>query len=152
MKIEFNKLNAKAIIWGFLTDIVGTFVFGFIFSLVVISLYAANGGNIDNIDNLMKSYYVSVPLMSVSLFFGLAFTVLGGYITGRIAKGYEMLNSIAVGIIEVAFGMLLSISGSSYPLWYNVIGFVLMIPATYLGGMIAKRLNIIASFQKIKAE
>ncbi len=136
MKIEFDKLNAKAIILGFLTYAISTIIFSALIGLVVGIFYALNGG--DNIREYIKSYSTGISFLLLSVFYYLAFTILGGYVAGRIAKGYEIFNSITVGMVEVILGIL-TISDSSYPIWYKVIVFLLIIPAAYLGGILARR-------------
>lgn len=138
MKIEFNKLNPKAIILGFLADNVATIVFTFIMFFVLTFLYAMNGGNIDDPNKLLKMYYSSIPLLLTTFVVGISFTVMGGYIAARIAKGYEVLNSVVVGVIDIIIGAF-SFFEHTYPVWYQVLALLLAVPAAYLGGILAQK-------------
>lgn len=136
MKFEFNKLNVKAIIWGFIADIGASTIFAFVFGIIAGVLYALNGGSAGN---FRVDYYANIPSMLISLIIGLLCTTVGGYVAGKIAKRYEVLNSLAVGVLGLVIGVLFAFS---LPLWYNLLGFILVIPSAYLGGVIAKHQNI----------
>lgn len=71
-----------------------------------------------------------------SFVLGTLSTVVGGYIAVRIAKTVPYLNALAFGVLGIVFGALMA---EGLPLWFNVLGFALVLPAALLGGHIAKR-------------
>jgi hypothetical protein len=140
-----GKLKIKAIVIGSVIDIVGSLVFGAIFSIVMGVLHAMNGKDISSFE---RDFYSNVPAMTFGLIIGLLFTVLGGYCSARIAKENEKINAASVGV--VGFITCLPFIGS-LPLWYNAASLILVIPAAYLGGMIAlfRKNKIVATPPKI---
>jgi uncharacterized membrane protein YeaQ/YmgE (transglycosylase-associated protein family) len=81
---------------------------------------------------ISKQPVTSLPLM-VSLVIGLLGAFAGGYVTARSAPQEPMLNVIALGVIIIVIGAVLA-AFSSFPLWYNIASFALVVPFTYAGG------------------
>jgi hypothetical protein len=77
----------------------------------------------------------SVSGLLLSLIIGLGCTFLGGYVAGRIAKKAEVLQGALVAGAGLVLGLVLHESGTS--LWYEVLGYVLIIPAGMAGGYAA---------------
>ncbi|HEY5809764.1 MAG TPA: hypothetical protein VIT67_17440 [Povalibacter sp.] len=71
-----------------------------------------------------------------SLILGTFSTVVGGYLAGHFAKTLPYMNAFAFGLFGLVFGALTT---DEMPLWYNILGFGLMLPAALFGGHIAKR-------------
>ena len=71
-----------------------------------------------------------------ALAYGTITTILGGYLAARLAKRLPYFNAGALGLASVAVGILLS--GSS-PLWFDMVGFFVTLPAALFGGHLAKR-------------
>ena len=70
-----------------------------------------------------------------SLILGTLSTIVAGYVAARIAKKEPYLNAGVVGVLGIAIGLIFS---ADYPLWFNVLGFLLVIPAALLGGHLAR--------------
>ncbi len=68
---------------------------------------------------------------------GIIALIAGGYITAKIAKASYYLNAGVVGLLSVLITMLAYNGG--YPLWFNIIGFLFLIPAALLGGHLVKK-------------
>ena len=69
-----------------------------------------------------------------ALVIGLLTTVLGGYICAKYGKAAPYKNSIIFGFFGVAIGLMLA---TFDPMWFDILGFVTVIPAAVLGGYIA---------------
>lgn len=72
----------------------------------------------------------------LSLVFGTASTVLGGYLAARLARTVPYFNALAFGMLSVALGLL---TADHLPTWYRIVAIVITIPAALVGGQIAKR-------------
>ena len=70
-----------------------------------------------------------------SLILGTLSTIVAGYVAARIAKREPYLNAGVVGVLGIVMGLLLS---KDFPLWFNVLGFLLVLPAALLGGHLAR--------------
>ena len=71
-----------------------------------------------------------------ALVYGTVTTILGGYLAARLAKRLPYFNAGALGLASIAIGILLA--GTS-PLWFDVVGFFVTLPAALFGGHLAKR-------------
>lgn len=74
--------------------------------------------------------------MVPSLVLGTLTTVIGGYLTARIAKTLPYMNSLAFGLLGIVIAVL---TAQDLPLWYSVLGIGSLVPAALVGGYIAKR-------------
>ena len=76
-----------------------------------------------------------------ALVFGIATTVLGGYVTARLARQVPLLNACALGIVGVLLGLSLSGPADS-PVWFNAIGYIAIVPAAIFGGYLGRRARV----------
>lgn len=74
--------------------------------------------------------------MVPSLVLGTLTTVIGGYVTARIAKSLPYMNSLVFGVLGI---IIAALTAQDLPLWYTVLGFAAILPAALLGGHVAKR-------------
>src|SRR4249919_19204 len=65
-----------------------------------------------------------------SVVLGSVTTAVGGYVVARIARSYPYFNALALGLLGAVFGLLF---WPQYPLWFNLLGLLLVVPATLLG-------------------
>jgi hypothetical protein len=72
----------------------------------------------------------------VTALIGTLTLILGGYVTGRIAKQYPIYNSLALGVLFVLLGIIL---WSRNTFWFNVGGIISALAAPYIGGVLASR-------------
>lgn len=127
------KIKFKAVFFGFLVDIVGSFTVGLLIISIFLGLYCVlQGIPLDEIETYLTSSLFS-HIMTITI--GLYFTFLGGVVAGKIAKSDEMLNASAVGIVGVL--CYLVFWSNETPLWYNVIALIFTIPAAMLGGKLS---------------
>lgn len=76
------------------------------------------------------------PFLIGSAVLGTLTTVIGGYLAARLAGTLPYMNAFAFGVVGIVLGAVMS---KGLPLWYNVLGFTIVLPAALLGGHIAKR-------------
>ena len=77
----------------------------------------------------------STSFLLGSAVFGTLSTVLGGYVAARIAKTRYYANAGVIAGLGILIGVL---TAKEYPFWFNVVGFILVLPAALLGGHLAK--------------
>lgn len=123
-----NKISFKAVIVGAVVDNSVTF---FIMNLLAAALLST-GITEDEFMARMKS----TNGMLLGLILGPGCTVLGAYVAGRIAKRAERLH----GALVAAAGMLVALifRDSGIPVWFDIAGFALMLPAGLGGGYLAE--------------
>lgn len=129
---KFYDIKFKAVIVGAIVDNAGTFLF----MTILASALLSTGLSVDQVMNRMKS--MSGQLLE--LIAGLGWTVLGGYVAGRIARRAEVLQ----GALVAALGMIVALifwEGGT-PVWVNIAGFAGMLPAGMGGGYLAYRRRI----------
>ena len=137
------RVQPKAVILGFLVDFVGTFVVMAIIGGIAGFVYAMNDGDISAFE---ESIYSNTLLMLFTVLLGSGFTVLGGYIAGRVARESLLFNASLVGVAGIAIGVFF---WGDAPLWYDMTGFLLAVPAACLGGLIAlkREASVVPSHQ-----
>ena len=63
-------------------------------------------------------------------------TIVGGYVCAKVANRLPYMNAAALGVVGLVVGVLLA-DGDS-PLWFNVLGLLVVLPSALLGGHFAK--------------
>ena len=128
----------KAVLLGTLVDIGGTALASIAIGTIVGVILALLGVSETEVDaRLIQSYTFLIG----SLIIGLGFTFLGGLVAARLAKAAKMMHSSAVGVIGLLLALVFygPMDFGSYPLWYSLTAFILMIPIATFGGYVAKR-------------
>ena len=130
-----SEISVKGVLLGVLADVAGSTVSG----IIMIPIF---GGNIlteemsdKELDEAIHAMTQGNEFLLTSLVVGLIFTVIGGYVAARVAKKGIYLNSGMVGVIGVVLGILLA---GETALWFDVAGFISVIPAALVGGYLFK--------------
>ncbi len=132
--IDIKKLNAKAIITGFMVDIIGTLIAGAVIGIVAIILMASSG---ESAEQIASDLLASKAFQNLSLFIGFSCTFLGGYVAARIAGRDELTNAFAAGVLSTLFSVIITLFAETAGLSdYAIILFV--IPFAVLGGYLKK--------------
>ena len=129
---ENKRIRIKAVVLGCLTDLSGSLAVGLVYGVVLGISMAVKGIPQEEIGTRLQGLIVLIP----SFFIGFGFTLLGGFVAGRIAKHSESLHGGIVGAIGILLGFLFY---GSFPLWYNIISFAGVVPAGMAGGYLAKQ-------------
>jgi hypothetical protein len=117
-----------AIAAGWLADLTLSLIFGAIIGAIV----AGEGATPEEVSRRMNA---SVELMLSSLFVGLSFTGVGGYVAAAIAKQQHLRHAAAVGLLSLGLGLSFSLGApSTQPLWVTTVGLLLTVPFAVFGG------------------
>jgi peroxiredoxin len=126
-----KEIRVKALLLGVLADFGGGVVTGILMGIFGGIIFFSKSISGDGLDASSFGNVFRIP----SLVFGWGFTILGGYVAGRVANQSEVLHGGLVGAINIPLGLLFAFA---CPLWLNVIFFALIIPCGMAGGLIAK--------------
>ena len=74
-----------------------------------------------------------------SLIFGNISVVVAGYIAAKFGKLAPYKNSIVIGVTGVIVGLFFI---NTYPMWFNILAFLTVVPAAMLGGYFIARKNV----------
>jgi hypothetical protein len=121
-------------------DNLATFVAGsLLVSLFAAQLARQHGGELP--EDELESLLASTAFLVASLTVGLLCTVFGAYVGARRAACFCIRHGAWIAVGSAIVGLVLyaaSGPGSSRPpLWFDLVGFSLMIPAGALGGLLA---------------
>jgi hypothetical protein len=89
----------------------------------------------EQIARLLQPLYQDVRYLTIGLILGTLSTVLGGYLSARLAKSVPYYNALAFGAVSLLVG---SFTSAEVPLWARIVGLGLTLPAALLGGYLAK--------------
>jgi hypothetical protein len=129
---ENAGIRIKAVVLGFVTDLGCSLTVAFAYGLILGVSMALKGIPPEEIHTQLQGPVVLIP----GLVFGFGFTILGGYVAGRIAKYAEILHGGIVGGIGIILGVFFY---GSLPLWYSIVSFAGVIPAGMAGGCLARQ-------------
>jgi hypothetical protein len=129
---QSKRISLKALLLGFLTDIGGSLVCGIGLGIVWGIALAARGVPA----NQIAAHFQGMAFFVTSLVLGFGFTVLGGYVAGRVAKRSEMLHGGIVGGIGIVFGILFA---AALPLWCTIVSSAGVVPFGMVGGFLARQ-------------
>lgn len=131
-----ERVNIKGVALGVLADIGGSVLA----SILLLSWFVGDAIAPDlppeEAERIMQRLAQDGAFLILNLLLGLAFTGLGGYVAARVAGRERYLNAGLVGVISLALGVLF---GGQAPLWFEVAGFLLILPAALYGGYLADR-------------
>ena len=125
--LKLSDIKFKAVIVGAIVDNAGTLLLMTILATALVS----TGLSEDEVMSRMKS----TSGLLLGLIIGLGFTVLGGYIAGRIARQHERTHGALVAVIGMVIALIFRDGGD--PAWFDIAGFAGMLPAGILGGRLA---------------
>jgi hypothetical protein len=126
-----RRINIKAVAWGVLTDTGGSLVVGAILAIITVVVLAMNGTP----KNEIEAYLHGPIILILGMIIGFCFTVLGGFIAGRVSRNFEVLHGGIVGFIGIIIG---SLFWTTLPLCYKSVSLLGVVPLGMLGGRIAK--------------
>lgn len=129
----------KAVLFGVLTDIVGTSAASLILSIVWGITLAAGGASAEDIMESAGNIDPGSPFAIVSYLIGAAFSFLGGYVCARVARYDELKWASIVAVISVVSGLLISSQAQAGEL--NVLLSILSIAAVMAGAWLGARHN-----------
>jgi len=132
-----RRFRWKAVLIGAATDLICSAIAGVVL-VVVFSVVAATseGSAEDTLDRLGQSW----SFLLISMVVGGSFTVLGGYVAGRLARHSFLKHALAAGGLSLVLGILLFRSDDGpYSGVVAILGYGLHLPLAMLGGWLAWR-------------
>jgi putative membrane protein (TIGR04086 family) len=136
----FEGLRPRAILLGVIVDNLATLLS----SLVLVSYFAAQQGLGQDgqiSEEALEGIASSQEFLLASLAVGLACTSLGGFVGARRAGSSFARHGGWIGVGSALMALVLSLSSgpapSPPPLWLELAGYLLVIPAGVLGGLLA---------------
>ena len=126
-----RRFDWMAIVIGALTDTIGTIFFMSLYGVIAAFVSDAQHLPSSEMEARLQRPAVTIALMIV----GLGFTVLGGYVAGKISKIRQVMHGGIVGVVGIVLTLL---SWGSAPLWYDIAALATVVPCGMLGGRIAE--------------
>src|SRR5262245_57903522 len=134
-----QRFRWKAVLLGALTDIGGSTLAGFVLIVVYTLMYAPGAGT-DAAQEMLQQLAGSWPFIMISMVVGGCFTVLGGYVAGRIARHSFLKHAIVAGALSLVLGFLrFRADEGPYSGVVSLLGYGLHLPLALLGGWLAWR-------------
>jgi hypothetical protein len=132
-----RRFRWKAVVLGAATELVGSATAGVVLVVIFSILAASDDGSTERaLERLGQSW----PFLMISMVVGGGFTVLGGYVAGRIARHSFLKHALAAGGLSLALGILLFRSDDGpYAGVIAVLGYGLHLPLALVGGWLAWR-------------
>gem|GEM_PF-6052647 len=127
-----RRFHFLGVLLGVSVDNLGTFVS----TAMIGSAYFA-GSSIDTND--LSAVYANTSLLWILLIVGLFWTFLGGFVAAKVARRAEVFNASIIGVIAAAIGFDSMLTNHEVPLWFELLGFIIIIPVSLLGGYLALR-------------
>lgn len=152
----FTGVQFRPVIAGAVVDYIATqvIVLLYLFISYIKDPFEKGGAPEEAIEKALMEMMSSQEGILTLLAIGALCTVLGGYIAGRLAKGEEVKHGALVGTVSLIIGILqTAAAGQESPVsnWYELLGYILAIPAGALGGSFAEgkaKLSIPGSKQR----
>lgn len=127
--LKLSDIKLKAVLAGAVLDNATTL---FLMTLLAAAL-VSTGLSEDEVMSRMKS----TSGLLLGLIIGLGCTALGGYVAGRMAKQAERMHGLVVAVIGMAIALIFREGGD--PMWFDIAGFLGMLPAGMAGGLLAQK-------------
>lgn len=128
-----------AIAAGWLVDLSLSLVFGGL-------LAAVAGGEGAPPEEVARRLNGSTALVLTSLFIGLSFTGIGGYVAAMLAKERHIEHAMGVGLLSLGFGLTFLVAGpGESPGWVTALGLALSLPFAAFGGWFRKRTEAVTA-------
>ncbi|HTS52095.1 MAG TPA: hypothetical protein VMH26_02375, partial [Burkholderiales bacterium] len=98
-----QRFRWKAVLLGALTDLGGSALAGIVLVVIFTIWFGPGEGQAQEmLDQLARSW----PFLMVSMVVGGCFTVLGGYVAGRIARHSFLKHAAIAGALSLVLGIL----------------------------------------------
>ncbi len=129
-------MNYRAIARGFLVDMSTTCLFA-----ASLSVFLLDPGS--SYTSMAERLYGTNVIDWLCLLGGLTMTMLGGFVSARMAPRRELTHATAVGFLSLLAALVASPGGCPLGDWYTFTGLVMTIPVAQMGGMMAGFYNAI---------
>jgi hypothetical protein len=132
-----QRFRWKAVLIGAAADLGGSTIAGIVL-VIVFSVTAGPGQG--SAEDVLGRLALSWPFLMTSMIVGGAFTVLGGYVAGRLARHSFLRHALAAGVLSLVLGIVF-FGGDDGPYagLIAIVGYGLHLPLAVLGGWVAGR-------------
>ncbi|MGI8480688.1 MAG: hypothetical protein ACR2MF_01235 [Chthoniobacterales bacterium] len=131
-----KRIRIIALVAGLAADLVGTILFSIALTVAFLALRHGSG---DSAQAALQKLSSDTGFLIIGYFGGIAFTFLGAYITARMSRPNSVLNTLIFGAISTLFIVFFA---SMYPLWYNALCVLTIIPVSLVPGYSLARKTI----------
>jgi hypothetical protein len=131
-----KRIRIIALVAGVAADLVGTILFSIALTVVFLALRHASG---ESPQALLRKLNSDTGFLIIGYLGGIAFTFLGAYITARMSRTNSVLNTLIFGVVSTLFIVFFA---SMYPLWYNALCALTIIPVSLVPGYSIARKTI----------
>ena len=131
-----KRFRIVAIVAGLAADLVGTILFSMVLTVAFVALRHGRG---DSAQAALQKLSTDTDFLVIGYIVGIAFTFLGAYITARMSRPNCVLNALIFGIISTLFIVFFA---SMYPLWYDVLCVLTIVPVSLVPGYFMTRKTI----------
>ncbi|GFZ99127.1 hypothetical protein GCM10008018_51650 [Paenibacillus marchantiophytorum] len=125
-----RKFHFMGVLLGVAVDNLGTYISTALFGSIYFAGRPVN-------EEAIKAIYSNIGLLFILMVMGLFWSFFGGFIAAKVAKRAEYFNAAIIGVIGAAIGFDSMLTDHGVPLWFELIGFVVIIPISLLGGYVA---------------
>jgi hypothetical protein len=135
----FTGVQIRPVIVGVVVDYIGTYAGMYVFFFLYLANEAAKRGEVS--PEAIAEYMQSTEGLLVGFAIGAFGTLLGGFIAGRKAAGFEIKHGAFVGLGSLVVSFLEQTIGEAtgpVPEWFRALSILSIIPAGALGGYLAQ--------------
>ena len=133
-----GRVSVKGVLIGGVVDIVASLILGLLIEIYAMAKFGVLTA--PNPQARAALLNASVPLRLTQVAVGLLCSLLGGYVSGWVAKHDELLNGGLSAFLCVALGMYLIVSGNaSDALWVQLLLLVASPALAVVGGDLRRR-------------
>lgn len=132
-----KRIRIVALVAGVAVDLFGTILVSV--SLITLILFQINRGEPAAV--AMQKLAADPFLLGICYFGGIVCTLAGAYVTARMSRPYSLLNALVFGVFSTLLGVCFA---SIYPLWYNVLCVLTIIPVALVPGYLLAKNSLIA--------
>lgn len=125
-----KRIRIIALLAGLAADIIGTILFSVALVMVV------RGASSEHPEVAVQKLTSDTVFLVIGYLGGIVFTLLGAYIAARMSRPHSVLNTFVFGLIST---LLIVFFASMYPLWYNLLCMLTIIPVSLVPGYLLAR-------------
>lgn len=137
MSLLDQRVQIRAVAAGVAVDWLGTSIF-----VAFVWIVLGFSGAVD--ESEVQGLVDSTGFLLFGTIVGMLFTTAGGCVAGFMAAGEEVKHAAVTGTISLILGILMMVTSTGEahpgtPMWYQLISFVVPVPAAIGGGLLARR-------------
>jgi hypothetical protein len=134
-----QQISIKAIVLGVFIDLGLSIIFTLVVGFIYVTHAVKEGVSLAHVQDVILS---SDSFFVVCLIGGFVIVTICGFITARLSKQAELLNAAVFGFVGIVLGaIMVLLEERSYPLWFNLTSFLLIVPCAVLGGYLSQRMR-----------